>query len=62
MGEGRTHCDVPALAIGGNVCDGGLVPGVLREVVVDGCIVHQQIVAVREEYSPLSAILHPATP
>ena len=40
LGERRTHCDVPGLAIGSNVCDGGLVPGVLREVVVNGCIVH----------------------
>ena len=45
----EAHRDVPDLAVGGDVCDGGLVPGILRELIVDVGFVHQQVVAVGEE-------------
>ena len=45
----EAHRDIPDLAVGGDAIDGGLVPGVLREVIVDGSVVRHHIVAVVEE-------------
>ncbi len=52
-----THRDVPGLAIGRNVIQGGLVPGVYAKVIVEGGVVSGQVVAEVEKYTAQSSIL-----
>ena len=55
-GQG-THCDIPDFPTGRHVRDGGLIPGVHRELIVGGGVVHQQAITVGEKEASRGGIL-----